>query len=108
MAQASKTIKKIVAATIRKETLQKIAKENRMRSRKWISWMVWLLIAIVSFVILWRNPETMLDINLVLKLFGIVTVIYILGNVTEKFVIVLAEKLANNISDKIDTFIDGE
>ncbi len=108
MPQANKTIKKIVAATIKEETLQKIAKEKRMRSRKWLSWMVWLLIAIASFVILWRNPETMLDINLVLKLFGIVTVIYILGNVTEKFVMVLAEKLADKIGSKIEGFIDEE
>lgn len=106
MAVNKKDVKKIVAATVKQNALSQIAQEKRMRSRKWMSWIVWLLIAIASLYIVFTKEQTSLDVNLVLKMFGIVTIIYILGNVTEKFVMTFAAKLADKIGDKIESFID--
>lgn len=100
------TIKKIAAAAVKEQTLKQAAQENRMRSRKWLSWVIWLGITVVSLFIVYTKVETLLDINVVLKMFGIITIIYILGNVTEKFVLVLASKLAEIIGHKIERFLD--
>jgi len=101
-----KTVKKIVAATVKQQSLQNVAQEKRMRSRKWLSWVIWLIITAISLYITYTKSETTLDVNLVLKMFGIITIIYILGNVTEKFVLTFADKLAQKIGDKIESFID--
>jgi len=90
-----KKINKIVAATAEKYHLKKISQEKRMRSRKWLSWIVWLIITGISLYITYTKSETGLDINLVLKMFGIVTIIYILGNVTDIFVLIFVDNLAD-------------
>jgi len=102
----NKTIKKVVSATVKQQSLMKISQEKRMRSRKWLSWMVWLVITIVSLYITYVKSDSSLDVNLVLKMFGIVTIIYILGNVTEKFVLTFATKLADKIGEKVDSFLE--
>ena len=104
MAIAKKQIDKIVAASVKKHSLELTSQERRMKSRKWLAWLIWLVITAVSLYMTWTKSSS-LDINLVLKMFGIVTIIYILGNVTEKFVMVFANKLAKNIGDKIDSII---
>jgi len=100
------SVKKIVAATLKENQLQKISQEKRMRSRKWISWLVWLILTAVSLYLV-KSGTTNLDINLVIKMFGIVTIIYILGNVFEKFIMLFASKLAEIISKKIEGFINS-
>ena len=105
-AKTTNTIKRIVSATVKENQLQKLSHEKRMRSRKWISWAVWLIITAVSLYLI-KTGTTNLDINLVIKMFGIVTVIYILGNVVEKFIMLFASKLADIVANKIDSFIDS-
>lgn len=100
------SVKKIVAATLKENQLQSMSQEKRMRSRKWISWLVWLVITGISLYFAKAGVDN-LDINLVIKMFGIVTIIYILGNVFEKFIMLFASKLAEIISNKIDSFINS-
>jgi len=101
------TIKKIAAAAVQEAEMRKLSQEKKMKSRKWISWSVWLLITAVSLFIVYRSgAETALDINLVIKMFGIVTIIYILGNVFEKFVLLFASRLADIVGEKLSSFVD--
>lgn len=100
------TVKQIAATAIKEKELAQVGQEKRMRSRKWLSWTTWLLIAVASLVMVYTNHAGTLDINLVIKMFGIVTIIYILGNVFEKFVLIFATKLAEIIGKKFESFID--
>jgi len=101
------TIKKIAAVAVQEVEMKRLSQEKKMRSRKWISWSVWFLITAVSLFIVYRSgSDTVLDINLVIKMFGIVTIIYILGNVVEKFVLLFASKLADIIGEKLSSFVD--
>lgn len=101
------TIKKIAAVAVQEVEMKRLSHEKKMRSRKWISWFVWLLITVASLFIVYRSgAETALDINLVIKMFGIVTIIYILGNVFEKFVLLFASKLADIVGEKLGSFVD--
>lgn len=101
-----KIIKSIVTATAKEAQLNSLSQEKRMRSRKYISWFIWFLITATSLYMVFTSRAGALDINLVIKMFGTVTVIYILGNVFEKFVMLFASKLAEIIGKKIESFLD--